>query len=254
MGKSKYNCVRSPLSPFHTARRPLRHVFFCFVACSAYLLHITSIPWSHLKFLDEASFDPTCMCVRFLFASCDSTVGLFWLVVGTEMIFIVLRRAAGYAEKGRRLVVARDSFPVGETYSITILTTLHTPTGFFISQPRTQSNNAYDFLLFICELLRMGYLVAGDVLVLDNAPIHYSNAIAPAIDALMTAFGCRLLFLPAYSPELNPCELVFAHIKRWLRLNRTEHHIVSDLALACASITRLNVAAYYRKCIYDFQQ
>jgi len=92
------------------------------------------------------------------------------------------------------------------------MTTLNNPNGFILSIPRIQSNTAFDFLLFLCDLVRLGELVAGDVLVLDNAPVHYSADIAPAVDLLVAAAGVRLLFLPVYSPELNPCELVFAHM------------------------------------------
>jgi transposase len=149
-------------------------------------------------------------------------------------------------------MVARDQFPIGQSYSITIMTNLFAANGFHISQPRTTSNTAFDFLLFLIELLRDGHLVTGDTLVLDNASIHYTDDIGPVIDSLMTGFGCRLLFLPTYSPELNPCELVFAQLKRWIRTNRTANHLLHDVALACTSVTRHSVLRYYDKCINNF--
>ena len=54
---------------------------------------------------------------------------------------------------------------------------------------------------------------AGDVVVLDNLGSHKSHAVRAAIRAA----GAHLLFLPPYSPDLNPIEQVFAKLKTLLR-------------------------------------
>jgi len=51
------------------------------------------------------------------------------------------------------------------------------------------------------------------VIVLDNARFHPS----PSIKWLVEAAGCQLLFLPAYSPDLNPIEQLRAAFKTRLR-------------------------------------
>ena len=56
-------------------------------------------------------------------------------------------------------------------------------------------------------------LPRGRVIVLDNARFHQS----PTTQALVTAAGCPLLFLPTYSPDLNPIEHVWATFKAALR-------------------------------------
>jgi transposase len=53
-------------------------------------------------------------------------------------------------------------------------------------------------------------LKAGSVIVLDNATFHKSQK----THELVKAAGCRLLFLPPYSPHLNPIEKLWGTIKR----------------------------------------
>ena len=56
-------------------------------------------------------------------------------------------------------------------------------------------------------------LQPGDIVILDHLGSHKSQAVRAAIRAA----GARLLFLPAYSPDLNPIEQVFAKLKHLLR-------------------------------------
>ena len=56
-------------------------------------------------------------------------------------------------------------------------------------------------------------LKPGDIVVLDNLGSHKSDAVRKAVRSV----GARLLFLPPYSPDLNPIEKVFAKLKHLLR-------------------------------------
>jgi hypothetical protein len=56
-------------------------------------------------------------------------------------------------------------------------------------------------------------LKPGDVVILDNLGSHKNKAVRHA----MRAAGARILFLPPYSPDLNPIEQVFAKLKHLLR-------------------------------------
>ena len=56
-------------------------------------------------------------------------------------------------------------------------------------------------------------LVPGDVVVMDNLGCHKSQAVRRAIRAA----GAHLLFLPPYSPDLNPIEQAFSKLKHWMR-------------------------------------
>lgn len=68
------------------------------------------------------------------------------------------------------------------------------------------------FLAYVHQVLAPT-LKPGDVVIMDNLAAHKSTPIRDAIEAV----GARLLFLPPYSPDLNPIENAFAKLKAMLR-------------------------------------
>ena len=71
-----------------------------------------------------------------------------------------------------------------------------------------------DTKLFVAwvEKMLIPELRAGQVVVMDNASFHKSTIIKDLIEEA----GCRLVYLPAYSPDLNPIEKFWANLKRWI--------------------------------------
>jgi transposase len=72
--------------------------------------------------------------------------------------------------------------------------------------------NGVSFLAYVEQFL-IPTLKPGDIVILDNLGSHKGQAVRAAIRAA----GARMLFLPPYSPDLNPIEQVFAKLKTLLR-------------------------------------
>jgi len=56
-------------------------------------------------------------------------------------------------------------------------------------------------------------LVPGQFVVMDNASFHK----AQKTKVLIEPVGCKIIFLPPYSPDLNPIEKFWANMKRWIK-------------------------------------
>jgi transposase len=66
----------------------------------------------------------------------------------------------------------------------------------------------------LCPALR-----PGQVAVMDNLNVHKAAAVRERIEAC----GCRLVFLPAYSPDFKPIEHAFSRLKTYLRRMTSAH-------------------------------
>lgn len=56
-------------------------------------------------------------------------------------------------------------------------------------------------------------LESGQYVVMDNASFHKSKRTRELIESV----GCQVIFLPPYSPDLNPIEKFWANMKRWIK-------------------------------------
>ncbi len=91
-------------------------------------------------------------------------------------------------------------------------------------------------------------LLPGDVVILDNLSVHKSaNA-----EAAVRARGAWLLFLPQYSPDLNPIEMAFAKLKAHLRkaAARTFDALISAIGDICCLFEPSECANYFAKAGY----
>jgi transposase len=97
----------------------------------------------------------------------------------------------------------------------------------------------------LCPRLR-----PGDVVVMDNLAPHKS---APTL-ALIEAAGAKALFLPAYSPDLNPIEKMWSKLKAFLRKveARTLPELQDAIAQALQSVTAKDAKNWFASCGYSF--
>ena len=103
------------------------------------------------------------------------------------------------------------------------------------------------FLAFVEQVL-VPTLEPGDFVVLDNLGAHRSRR---ALDAIRNA-GATPVFLPPYSPELNPIELAWSKLKGMLRdyKARTREALDEAIARAMPRITTKDAAGWFRHCGY----
>ena len=108
--------------------------------------------------------------------------------------------------------------------------------------------NAECFLAYVGQIL-LPVLRAGDTVILDNLSSHKSDQAA----RLITSAGARLLFLPPYSPDLNPIELAFAKFKERLRQAqaRTVDALWDLIGRTLNLFTPEECANYVRHCGYN---
>lgn len=101
-----------------------------------------------------------------------------------------------------------------------------------------------DIFLAYVEQLLCPVLKLGDVVVMDNLSVHQ----APAVRELIQAAGAELLYLPPYSPDLNPIEKAWAKLKQLLReaKARTKETLDQAITEALPQITADNAQAWFR--------
>ena len=91
-------------------------------------------------------------------------------------------------------------------------------------------------------------ITPGDVVVMDNLSAHKSPVIRQAIEAV----GARLLYLPPYSPDLNPIECMWAKVKQHLRsaAARTFQTLSDAVAEALDRVSISDCHGYFKNCQY----
>jgi transposase len=91
----------------------------------------------------------------------------------------------------------------------------------------------------------------GQVVLLDNLSAHKS----PRLPELLAARGCRLWYLPSYSPDFSPIELAFSKVKAELRRvgARTREALEAAVAEALTHISSDEAVAFFTHCGFRFR-
>jgi transposase len=90
----------------------------------------------------------------------------------------------------------------------------------------------------------------GQVVLLDNLSAHKS----PRLRKLLAARGCRLWYLPSYSPDFSPIELAIAKVKAELRRvgARTREALEAAVAQALKHVSSDDARAFFTHCGFRF--
>lgn len=105
------------------------------------------------------------------------------------------------------------------------------------------------FRAYVREVL-VPSLRPGDIVVMDNLSPHKSDQTLE----LITGAGAQVLFLPAYSPDFNPIELMWSKIKGFLRSAeaRTVTDLITAIGQALARVTPKDALNWFARCGYSF--
>ena len=141
-----------------------------------------------------------------------------------------ITRLRGWCPSGERLV---ESIPGGHWKTCTLVHAISlngTRAAMVLDGPL----NGPSFTGF-CEWLLAPSLNAGDYVIMDNLSTHKSAAATSAI----TSAGASAVYLPPYSPDLNPIENIFSKLKQLIRAMRPRflRQIVDAVAHALSQIT-----------------
>ncbi len=159
-------------------------------------------------------------------------------------------RQYGYALCGER-AVSRKMLIRGQRISTIAAICTEGLLAFDMITTSVNSEHFYDFIRgdLIPELLPFDGQNPRSVVVMDNCSIHTVQEVADLFDNT----GILLLFLPPYSPDFNPIELTFSHIKRYLKNHEDIMHIIplqQILKAAFDSITSTMCNAWITHCGY----
>jgi len=157
-----------------------------------------------------------------------------------------MTRLRGRAPRGERLVA---KVPHGHWKTTTLIAALGHQ-GMRCSMTVDGPVNRDVFEAFVERILRPT-LSCGDVVVMDNLSSHKGVGVKELIESV----GATVLYLPPYSPDLNPIEMAFSKLKQLLRsaAHRTMAALWSDVQRMLDKITAGDAAAYIRHCGYVLQ-
>ncbi|MEM9398662.1 MAG: IS630 family transposase [Verrucomicrobiota bacterium] len=154
-----------------------------------------------------------------------------------------MTRLYGRAFRGER---CHDQVPYGHWNSSTFLAALRYNA---LTAPLLV-DGAMDGEMFVSYIIQhlCPTLSKGDIVICDNLPAHKVKGVREAIEAA----GAELVYLPAYSPDLNPIEMAFAKFKALLRqaAKRTWDELVEAVVASFDSFSADECRNFFHHCNY----
>ncbi len=155
-----------------------------------------------------------------------------------------MARSRGRAPKGERL---RAGIPHGHWKTTTFVAGLRL-TGMVAPLVLDGPINGTAFQAYIDQFL-VPTLTPGDIVIMDNLGSHKGAGVRAAIEAA----GAKLLYLPPYSPDLNPIEKAFSKLKAHLRkaAERTVDGLWNMIGALLPTFTPKQCANFFAAAGYD---
>lgn len=156
-----------------------------------------------------------------------------------------MTRLRGRAPKGERL---HAHAPQGHWHTTTMIGALRLD-GSTACMTIEGATDTEVFRIYVEQVL-LPVLRPGDIVVMDNLSPHKSE---PTLE-LMSRNGVQVLFLPAYSPDLNPIEKMWSKLKAYLRKAeaRTREELEQAIADALQTVTAQDARNWFASCGYSF--
>lgn len=156
-----------------------------------------------------------------------------------------MTRLRGRSPKGERLVCHA---PHGHWRTTTMISSVRLD-GTTACMTIEGATNTEVFYAYVREVLAPS-LRRGDIVVMDNLGAHKNERTL----ALIEAVGAEVRFLPAYSPDLNPIELMWSKVKARLRKAQARNHpdLLAAIASALAAVTPQDALGWFAHCGYSF--
>jgi transposase len=156
-----------------------------------------------------------------------------------------MTRLRGRAPRGERVHAA---VPQGRWQTTTMISSIRVD-GTTACMALDGPTDAEVFRAYVKEVL-LPTLKADDVVVMDNLSSHKSDGIIELIEQR----GAQVQFLPAYSPDFNPIEMMWSKVKNSLRSAeaRTPTDLLKAIAAALNHVTPQDARNWFAHCGYSF--
>ncbi len=156
-----------------------------------------------------------------------------------------MTRLRGRSPKGERLVCHA---PHGHWRTTTMISSVRLD-GTTACMTIEGATNTEVFYAYVREVL-VPSLRPGDIVVMDNLGAHKNERTL----ALIEAAGAEARFLPAYSPDLNPIEMMWSKVKALLRKAQARSHpdLLAAISSALAAVTPQDAIGWFSHCGYSF--
>lgn len=155
-----------------------------------------------------------------------------------------MTRLYGRAPRGVRI---EEATPQGRWKILTVLGAMSLR-GLVATMTIEAATDREIFLTYLEQVL-CPKLAPGDVVVMDNLSSHKVKGVRERIEAR----GAKLVYLPPYSPDLNPIEKAWAKLKQLLRTAKARTREALDQAIAelLPEITPDNAHAWFQHAGFD---